>query len=144
MVAAMSYADLDDDSGDVPVATEQASGERFLARAIAAEKATGYPEKTDEAAKRNIFVRIGLTALGAVVLLLGLAMLVLPGPGLLVIAAGLVLLAMEVPFAARLLERVRERLPQDDDGKLPKSAIVTMVLMFVVATGASIAWAVIK
>lgn len=128
-------------SGDVPVDAEQASFERFLDRAIEAERATGREEKTEEAAKRNIFIRIGLTVLGVVVLVLGLLMLVLPGPGLIVVAAGLFLLALEVPFAARLLDRVKDRLPQDDDGKLPKSAIITMVVMTGLATAASIAWA---
>ena len=36
------------------------------------------------------------------------------------------------------VDRVRARLPQDEDGKLPRSAIVTMVVMAVVAMTASI------
>jgi hypothetical protein len=43
-------------------------------------------------------------------LLAGAAMLVLPGPGLLVIAAGLAVLAVDFGWAARLLAATRRRL----------------------------------
>ena len=53
-----------------------------------------------------------LVVLGSVIIAIGLAMLVLPGPGLLVIAVGLTVLASAgVLWAARLLIRTRERLP---------------------------------
>lgn len=39
-------------------------------------------------------------------------MLVLPGPGLLTIAAGLAVLAKEVPWARRVLGRVKEMRPR--------------------------------
>lgn len=133
-----------DDNGDVPVEQEEAAFERFLDRAIAAELATGRREKTPSKAKRNVFLRLGAMILGPILVLLGLAMVVLPGPGLLVVAAGLYLMALEIPFAARLLEKVKERLPHDEDGNIPKSAIVTMVVMTATATIASIAWVVIK
>ena len=68
----------------------------------------------------------------------------LPGPGWLVIFAGLLILSSEVPFAARMLDSVKRRLPQDADGKLPKSAIVTMVLIFLAATAASVWWTVLR
>jgi hypothetical protein len=42
--------------------------------------------------------------------LIGLAMLVLPGPGLLVIAAGLAMLALEFAWAERVLERTLDRM----------------------------------
>ena len=44
---------------------------------------------------------------GATVLALGLAMLVLPGPGLLVIPVGLMILATEFVWARRWLQRIR-------------------------------------
>ncbi|MEN8184688.1 MAG: PGPGW domain-containing protein [Myxococcota bacterium] len=46
---------------------------------------------------------------GALVLLAGLVLLVLPGPGLLVIPAGLAILAAEFQWAQQLLRGVRER-----------------------------------
>jgi tellurite resistance protein TerC len=57
---------------------------------------------------RRLLVGVG----GGVVLLAGAAMLVLPGPGLVVIAAGLALLASEFLWARRLLDRVKARLPE--------------------------------
>lgn len=135
---------LEENDGDVPAEQEEAVFERFLERAIAAEMATGRREKSEEAAKRNVFLRIGAMILGPLLVLIGIVLVILPGPGLLVVAAGLYLMALEIPFAARLLDKVKERLPHDDDGKIPKSAIVTMVAMTVVATGASVAWVVIK
>ena len=54
-----------------------------------------------------------VTFLGGVVILVGVVLLVLPGPGLLVIALGLAVLATEYPAARRLLDRVKARLPID-------------------------------
>lgn len=116
--------------------------ERLLEAAIAEEQESGRHEPTPEAAKRSLIMRVAIVAGGTVVLILGILLLALPGPGLLVVALGLAMLATEIPFAARLLERVRARLPQDADGKLPKSTIVTMVLAAVVFTGASVGFSV--
>ena len=77
-------------------------------------------------------------ALGTLLVLGGLALLVLPGPGLVVTFVGLVLLAEDVPFARRFRDRVRDRLPQDADGKMPRSAVASMVAMTVLATSGSI------
>lgn len=51
--------------------------------------------------------RIVLTVIGATVVLLGIVMLVAPGPGLLSIAAGLAILALEYAWAKRWLRSVR-------------------------------------
>lgn len=52
--------------------------------------------------------RIAVAFVGGIVVAVGLAMLVLPGPAVLVIPAGLAILATEFPWARRLLNRVRE------------------------------------
>jgi uncharacterized protein (TIGR02611 family) len=55
-------------------------------------------------------LRRGLVAVtGVLLLLVGVAMLVLPGPGMLVIFAGLAVLSREFPWAERLAERLRAR-----------------------------------
>jgi tellurite resistance protein TerC len=46
---------------------------------------------------------------GFTVLLVGVAMLVLPGPGLVVIAFGLVILSAEFVWARRALDRMKEQ-----------------------------------
>jgi hypothetical protein len=52
---------------------------------------------------RSLLVRVGVTVAGPVLVLAGVAMLVLPGPGLVVIALGFALLALEYPWARSLL-----------------------------------------
>ena len=71
-------------------------------------------------------MRVGRISAGTIVTLLGLSLLVLPGPGLVVVAAGLSILAIDVPFARRLLQNVRRRLPQDADGGTPTWLLITM------------------
>lgn len=108
--------------------------------AIEAEIATGRHEETIAEAKRHILLRIGRVILGIIVLLAGLVMLPLPGPGMLTIAAGLALLASDVPFARRLLERVRRKLPADADGKVSRRVVVTGLAVSAVAVGFSVWW----
>jgi hypothetical protein len=64
--------------------------------------------------------RVGVTIAGLVVLLAGAAMLVLPGPGILVIIAGLAILATEYVWAQRLLRIAKERANQAKDAILRK------------------------
>ncbi|HXZ85608.1 MAG TPA: TerC/Alx family metal homeostasis membrane protein [Myxococcota bacterium] len=52
--------------------------------------------------------RVIVLVVGGTVLLVGVAMLVLPGPGLIVAPAGLAILATEFVWARRLLARVRD------------------------------------
>ncbi|GAB2686847.1 PGPGW domain-containing protein [Thalassiella azotivora] len=56
--------------------------------------------------------RVAVTVVGSVVLVAGALMLVLPGPGLLGVAAGLAILATEYHWARRYVHRVRERAHQ--------------------------------
>jgi tellurite resistance protein TerC len=54
--------------------------------------------------------RIVVAVMGTTVLLVGIAMIVLPGPAFLVIPAGLAILATEFVWARRLLQRVKDRI----------------------------------
>ncbi|AXK36331.1 hypothetical protein DVA86_30855 [Streptomyces armeniacus] len=58
---------------------------------------------------RKSAIRLIVLTLGSVCLLVGIALLVLPGPGLLLVFAGLLLLAREVPALERHVEPARER-----------------------------------
>ena len=53
--------------------------------------------------------KLAVLVLGGFVLLVGIAMILLPGPAILVIPAGLAILATEFAWARTLLARVRER-----------------------------------
>jgi uncharacterized protein (TIGR02611 family) len=64
--------------------------------------------------------RIAVTIAGAVVILVGIAMLVLPGPGWVVIFAGLAILSTEYVWARRLLEKAKEKAGQAKDAVFRK------------------------
>jgi len=64
-----------------------------------------YVVKTIRQAKRVIIIIIGFT-----VLLIGIFMIFLPGPGLVVIPLGLLILASELAWARVLLNQVKERI----------------------------------
>ncbi len=49
-----------------------------------------------------------VTVLGGAIVLAGLALLVLPGPGIIVVALGFAILATEYAWAARAQQRTRE------------------------------------
>ena len=76
---------------------------RLRAAALEAERSTGTRERTEEQAQRHLVVRIGVIAVGTLVTLAGVAMLALPGPGIVVVIAGLGILSTEVAWAERLL-----------------------------------------
>jgi len=52
--------------------------------------------------------KVVIAVVGATVVLLGVAMIVLPGPGILVIPLGLGILGVEFAWARRWLEQLRE------------------------------------
>ena len=65
--------------------------------------------------------RLSVAALGFAVLAVGLVLLVTPGPGLLVIIAGLAILAHEFAWAARALEKARIRAAQAKDAAMRRA-----------------------
>ena len=55
------------------------------------------------------FRRSAVLVIGSIVLLVGIALILLPGPAILVIPLGLAILGVEFAWARRWLRRVRER-----------------------------------
>lgn len=88
--------------------------EELREAAIAAEYDTGRREDTEEAARRHVVIRIGTIVVGFVVLIAGLAMLVLPGQGILTVIAGLAILSRELPWAERMLEYAKKKAKLDE------------------------------
>jgi uncharacterized protein (TIGR02611 family) len=105
--------------------------------AIEAEKDTGRREKSPERAKRSLILRIVSIFFGTIITFLGLIMFITPGPGLLVLAAGLGILAIDVPFARNLLNTVKSKLPQDEAGRLSKQTIIVMIAMTTIGVALS-------
>ena len=112
----------------------------FKDAAIEAELETGEREPTRDAAWAKSIKRLFRLGSGLLVTTLGLVMMLLPGPGLLTIAIGLSILSRDVAWADRLLSKVRARLPSNDQGKLPRSSIITMTTMAIAGVLFSI-WA---
>lgn len=117
---------------------EHATRERWREAAIEAEYETGVREDTEQKARAHIAIRLVRMTAGSLLLLAGLAMLALPGPGWLTIALGLGLLAQDVPWAERTLERVRKRLPAEEDGRVSRPLVWGSLGAAVAATGASV------
>ncbi len=61
--------------------------------------------------------RVVIALVGGTVLLIGVAMIVLPGPAIIVIPAGLTILAIEFAWARRLLHQSREFIAKKFPGK---------------------------
>ena len=74
----------------------------------------------EQSAMRGLLIKVGVTVAGPLAILAGVAMLVLPGPGLLTIAAGLALLALEYEWARRALAFMGRKLAQAREATLPK------------------------
>jgi len=112
--------------------------DELLEAAVEAEIETGEREETVAEAERNLVLRVLRVTLGIVVVGVGISLLVLPGPGLIVIAGGLALMAQDVPFARRWLEKVRERIPEDEDGGIATWVIVLSAAALVASIAGSI------
>ena len=118
--------------------------ERLREAALHAEYETGIHESTERAAKAHIAVRLVRMSIGTIVCLVGLALMVLPGPGLPVLAVGLAILARDVAWADRLLGHVTARIPKAEDGGISRAAIVTMVVGGVAGVLFSVWWFVLR
>jgi hypothetical protein len=75
--------------------------------------------------------RVVFGVVGGLVLLVGIALLVLPGPGMLLVLAGLVLLSNGFPAVARFVEPVRTRALQG----MEESVASPLRIAFSIATG---------
>ncbi len=69
--------------------------------------------------------RLTIAVVGFTVLALGIVLIVLPGPAVLVIPAGLAILSIEFAWAKRLLDRVRQKLGRKRSKESPDSPIAT-------------------
>lgn len=116
---------------------EHALAHSLYEAALEAEMETPPPE-TEEEAKRSLIRRVLRIAGGIILLILGVIMMVTPGPGLIAIAGGLLLLSEDVPFAARLLEKVRQRIPENEDGNVSPWVWVVSGVFLVLALAGSI------
>lgn len=74
-----------------------------------------------------------VTILGAALLVVGLAMMVLPGPGILVIVAGLAVLATEYVWARSLLDKARTQAEKVQEAAVANRSRTAATVLFAVA-----------
>ena len=66
-------------------------------------------------------LRLSVAAVGFAVLAVGLVLLITPGPGLLVVIAGLAILAHQFAWAARALDKAKSRATQAKEAALRRA-----------------------
>ncbi|MEU0796306.1 PGPGW domain-containing protein [Amycolatopsis sp. NPDC005961] len=89
--------------------------------------------------------RILITVAGAVLLIVGVLLLVLPGPGLLLVLAGLLLLASEFPALERYVDPVRDRaMKAAEESVSSPLRIAGSVLAGLALLAAGIVWGTVK
>ena len=105
----------------------------------------GVRERRRRHRERSRIVRAAVVLAGFVVVLVGLALIPLPGPGLLVTAVGLAVLALEFAWAERLLERTVDRMGKASDTVKRASRVQQLLLallsILVAAAGITAAYA---
>ena len=88
--------------------------------------------------------KFAVTALGGVIVAVGAALIVLPGPGALVIVLGLAVLAKEYPWAKRRLDQVRDKVVAAAEASVagPVRLSASLLSAGAVITG-GIAWGIV-
>jgi uncharacterized protein (TIGR02611 family) len=97
---------------------------------------------------RAVVVKVGVSVFGPLVIATGIAMLVLPGPGLVVMALGAALLALEYDWARRVLGFCGRTLHKGRRAVIPKDAsmarrafgVATTVVLLIATTGITAAF----
>ncbi|AXB48017.1 PGPGW domain-containing protein [Amycolatopsis albispora] len=85
--------------------------------------------------------RILLTVAGVLILAIGIVLLVLPGPGLLLVLAGLLILASEFPKLERYVDPVRDRaMKAAEDSVSSPLRITGSVLAGLALIAAGVVW----
>jgi uncharacterized protein (TIGR02611 family) len=91
----------------------------------------GVRDRKERHRERGRAYRISFATVGFVLIAGGIALIPLPGPGWLVIAIGLGMLALEFDRAERLMDRVLEKLEQVGDEASGLSRPVQILLLVV-------------
>ncbi len=108
---------------------------------ILAEFDTGEREPDADTAWKRALARIGRITAGFGLMLAGIIMIFVPGPGLLAFAAGLAILSRDFVWADKVLRYVRKKVPGlDPDEPIPKKALYMSAVFLVLGLAASIWW----
>ena len=112
--------------------TRPRTAELITAAVYEAERETGVHEETEAEVRRSLALRMTRMIGGFVLIGIGASLLVLPGPGWIMILIGLSLLPFA--WAERTIQAIRRRVPGvPEDGAIPPR---TWVMIGVVTVGA--------
>ncbi len=112
--------------------TRPRAAELITAAVYEAERGTGVHEETEAEVRRSLALRMTRMIGGFVLIGIGASLLVLPGPGWIMILIGLSLLPFA--WAERTIQAIRRRVPGvPEDGAIPPR---TWVMIGVVTVGA--------
>jgi hypothetical protein len=115
-----------------PSDDDDGMAERLLEAAYEAERTTGREERTEAELRRGVIIRLARAVGGFVLIGIGISLLVLPGPGWVMIVLGLSLLPFA--WAERTILAIRRRVPGiPDDGAIPARTWVVMGVVTVAA-----------
>jgi uncharacterized protein (TIGR02611 family) len=96
-------------------------------------------ERKDRHRQRSRLYRASFAASGFVVIAVGIVLIPLPGPGWLIVAIGLAMLALEFDSAERLLELVLDRLERVAEQAVAASPVQKLLgTLAVLAGGAAL------
>jgi uncharacterized protein (TIGR02611 family) len=124
------------DDRDTAARGDEDRRQRMREAALAAEFATGRQETSTAEARSSLIVRLATIVVGFTVLGAGLVMLLLPGPGILAVLAGLGILSRELPWAERVMVYVKRRARLDELKTQPAWVrIATWALTIVAVVG---------
>lgn len=99
----------------------------------------GLKERRERHRERHRLVRVAAATGGFLIVLLGIVLIPLPGPGLLVVAVGLAVLALEFAWAEHLLEKTVDRLSEAGEkvkraGPVQQAAVALLGVLAAAAT----------
>ena len=119
------------------MATEKKSQGRMIER---------VRERKERHKQRAKLYRVAFATLAILVILAGIALIPLPGPGWLIVAVGLGMLALEFDWAERLLEQILERIERVSEqasAASPLQKVIGGVLLVaggIASVGAVLLW----
>jgi hypothetical protein len=120
-----------------PPPDHESIAERLRDAAYEAERETGRREETEQEVRRGVIIRVARMIGGFVLIGIGISLLVLPGPGWLMIVIGLSLLPFA--WAERTISAIRQKVPGvPDDGAIPLSTWIIMGAVMVATTAGAI------
>ncbi|GAA3465050.1 hypothetical protein GCM10018963_70630 [Saccharothrix longispora] len=89
--------------------------------------------------------KVGVVVAGGALLVVGVLLLVLPGPGLLLVLAGLVVLASEFPALERYVDPVRDRaMKAAEDSVASPLRLAGSVLAGLLLIAAGVVWGLVE